>query len=523
LEVIMKNFLSKAASLALLAALLCGAASLSSCDSILFTGYRGEKGDKGDTGDQGPPGDGSGSGGPPPSGKPAGSAISPAWAVALISRDKHEFTIEDNAAPAYDTGQGVEYSATLSGSRAAAGQAWIEGSRGEVTFVGLTPDTDYYVWARSKENAAYGAGPARADVGGMVTTRPLNEDPFAFASLAGERNAMYYLVPDPADPDKKLDLSSPEEPLSWTIPASKYYYFAPGDTANSPSGYSFSSLSTYASKTNRITLHGIPLRSLIDSVPTETTPSGYCYMVYRIIDDLGRMSTNAANLPLNGTAITVSSLPPGDYAAYPAPEPFSGYNGNTELPKTRDYSSALRVYRDMTFYAPVSKAVLESLCVHNVAAYHYDTTFHDLSGLNPSYADVLVKTDGHIYNDSYNNQMTKLWLKRSTPNDNGHATSLYFPQPMGADLLPTVTTSERHKLSSAGYYQYLTLAVEYPPDISVFNVAASPIVESFSFDADANTISVVFKDYDSPYAGPVLTYTLVSADGKQQQKTVEIK
>ena len=40
------------------------------------------------------------------------------------------------------------------------------------------------------------------------------------------------------------------------------------------------------------------------------------------------------------------------------------------------------------------------------------------------------------------------------------------------------------------------------------DVRSSPIVRSFSFDQVANTVSVSFNSYDSPYTGDVLTYSI---------------
>jgi hypothetical protein len=494
LEVIMKTVLSKAATLALLAALLCCASSLSSCDSILFTGYQGPQGPQGEKGDQGEPGE-PGPASPPastdtapeePAGKALGSEINPSWAVMLISRDKYEFTIEDNAAPAYDTGQGVEYSVTLSGKRAAAaGDYWIEGSGGEVTFEGLTPDTDYYVWARTKDNAAYYAGPAKSDVGGMVTTKPLREDPFAFSWLTGERNAMYYLEPDPVDPDKKLDLASPA--LTYTslpsLPISNGYmktYFKPPSAAD------------LVGKENQITLHGFPLRNLISSTSSTVSYSGSCIVVYgtsAYFSNQWHFTTFTRNCDLDAKTLALSSTPI-DYTKnrYPTPEPFSSYNGNMELPAARPYSSALRVNKSITFSVPVSKALHETLYV------------------SPNNFTLSSFPEPAIHDGKFSQSTQNFLLSLS-----------------GDNLLPSVTTTERHKLSSLGYYQYLTLAVQYPPDVSVFNIAPSPIVDSFYHDADTNTISVAFKDYGSPYEGPVLTYTLVTESGQQQLKTLEIK
>jgi hypothetical protein len=491
----MKNVSGKSALFVFLAALLCFALSLSSCDSILFTGYQGpqgEKGDKGDKGEKGPPGSATspaetptGPTAPPTTvtqGKSPGPEIDPRWAVSLISRDKHEFTIADNAAPAHDTGQGVEYSVSLDARNptarsAAPTQNWIGGSGGEVTFLGLDPDTDYYVWARAKENAYYEQGPAKADVGGMVTTKPLREDPFAFTSLSGERNAMYYLEPDPVDPNKKINLSASHTSsefvagVSYGLPAHNYE----GGTM------------TFE---NQITLLNFPLRNLIASTPTSVTASGLCAAIYykqqvgNLVDF--RLISSSTYFDyfggekfesLKNTAFTASSRVI-DYTknSYPAPETFSSYNGDLALPITREYSSALRVNRDITFSVPVSRATFESL----------------------------ANSDLPKKNNSLN-------------------LSFVLRERKGADLVPTATVNERHKLSSAGFYQYLALVVEYPPDISVFNIAAAPIVESFSYDAEANTIAVTFKSYASPYEGTVLTYTLVTEDGKQKVMTMEIK
>lgn len=195
-------------------------------------------------------------------------------------------------------------------------------------------------------------------------------------------------------------------------------------------------------------------------------------------------------LPL-GNSIAASSVPiDHTLNTYPAPEPFSSYNGNLALPLSREYSSGLRVNRSVTYTVPVSRAMLESAA--NTSEFTYVT-------------------------NSYNAAQSNYVINLSSSALRG------LKALMGQDLAATATASVRHKLSSAGYYQYLNLTVEYPPGISVFNIASSPIVESFSHDAEANSIAVIFRDYDSPYEGPVLTYTLVTEDGKQRLETLEVK
>jgi len=171
----MKNFLRKDCLFFVLAIAFGSTVLLPSCDSMLFTGYQGEKGDKGDKGDPGVQGP-QGPAGPetPSTEKITGSEINPAWAVILISKSTHEFTIKDNATLADDTAQNIEYTLTLSMALPSRSSVtiyeWITGVDDKVNFKGLTPDTEYYVWARSKENAVYQAGSAKASMGGTVKT-----------------------------------------------------------------------------------------------------------------------------------------------------------------------------------------------------------------------------------------------------------------------------------------------------------------------------------------------------------------
>jgi hypothetical protein len=97
--------------------------------------------------------------------------------VSLVSRDKREFTISNNATLATNTGQEIEYALTLNSSQAPGGafgtiQEWKTGSD-SLTWAGLAPDTEYYVWARSKESSTYSAGIPK--MGGPVTTVALTE------------------------------------------------------------------------------------------------------------------------------------------------------------------------------------------------------------------------------------------------------------------------------------------------------------------------------------------------------------
>jgi len=101
-----------------------------------------------------------------------GSEINPAWALSLISKGSQKIIIADDAALANNTGQEAEYALTSSVTLPN-NQAWITGTGGKVAWMGLSPETVYYVWARAKESVTHAAG--TAILGGSVTTDSVSQ------------------------------------------------------------------------------------------------------------------------------------------------------------------------------------------------------------------------------------------------------------------------------------------------------------------------------------------------------------
>jgi len=302
------------------------------------------------------------------------------------------------------------------------------------------------------------------DAGAPVAVKPDDPEPpdltdySAFVSLTGERNAMFYLEPDPDNPNKMITLESPVG--TYTDGIGYGAYVGLGEYQQNVIVYGNSKISL-----------ACQLCNLINPTNFYARASGYCAILGYVLVNMAGYKAYDANYHATfdniTTPFTVSSSAI-DYTKnkYPVLELFN--NNDLALPKTRDYSSALKVYRDLTFSIKVTKEQLESM----VPATH------------PSAYDVKA---------------------------------------YGCDLTASVTTNERHKLSNAGYYQYLNLTVAYPPETSIFDIVPSSIVASFNHDVDTNSITVVFKDYSTPYTGEVLTYTLVTTDGKQYKKVLEIQ
>ena len=80
----------------------------------------------------------------------------------LVSKTSNSITIK--AIAAFDNGQTVEYA--KNGTNSAPPTGWQDG----LTFSGLSPNTTYWIFARSKSNVAYNAG--TASIGLLVTTDP---------------------------------------------------------------------------------------------------------------------------------------------------------------------------------------------------------------------------------------------------------------------------------------------------------------------------------------------------------------
>ena len=214
---------------------------------------------------------------------------------------------------------------------------------------------------------------------------------------------------------------------------------------------------------NQLTLHNVPLENLfdIDASPFSVSISGN--FGFRAETEFG--SDGGNNRPLiNGNPL-LFSLDPESFTVL---KKFSMNHKALELPKTSSYSSTHTEAKKVSYLFPFSQF----------------EAYRSLPNTGFSY--------------------------KGGPSANG----TYWPIDE-SDLLCSSDENILFKVVSRDFYQYKSITFAYPADVPITNLASSsPVVENFNFNERTNTVTVTFKEYDGPYAGDIISYTIKSQDGK---------
>jgi len=94
--------------------------------------------------------------------------------------------------------------------------------------------------------------------------------------------------------------------------------------------------------------------------------------------------------------------------------------------------------------------------------------------------------------------------------------------PHGIDFTLDLPVTTRCTPVSRNFYQYKSFTVKHDPDITLLEITPSSILGSCDYDPATNSITVTFKDYNSPYTGDVLSYTLVHREKGIRQRSIRI-
>jgi hypothetical protein len=107
-----------------------------------------------------------------------------------------------------------------------------------------------------------------------------------------------------------------------------------------------------------------------------------------------------------------------------------------------------------------------------------------------------------------------------TPPNFPGGTLPYFT--LAANTRHSFTIFEPFIYESRNFYQYRSFTLKYGPDAEIVSVTPNPIVQSYSLDHSANTLTVILKDYDEPYYGNIITFRIQAEDLTLVEKAVEI-
>jgi len=195
------------------------------------------------------------------------------------------------------------------------------------------------------------------------------------------------------------------------------------------------------------------------------------------------------------------------------------------LPKTDDYSSDISF--DVEKSVPVANISPPSLRYDPASTYNSNFKIYLIDGYLvsqlPTTSEVILLFSGPIGSDYLASNVIGLYTpyKYNT-----------FPPPYLAVHSVSQTTSyfygsisakASYALESRDFYQYVNFTVKYPKGLSILDIEPSDIVESYEYDEEDNTLTVVFKEYDEPYLDEVISYTLKDLrTGATKKKTISI-
>jgi hypothetical protein len=286
-------------------------------------------------------------------------------------------------------------------------------------------------------------------------------------------------VTPPNNPSEPL--SPPVDPfafISLTVERNEKYHLVP-DPVDPNKKFDFISppkepiSSLLRPCTNQISLFAVPFINLLNVSPSTVRATGRCAVRFNANNGIPGGLFSNVEFPFD----IIMSVTPSDYSLneYIIPYTFTSTASDLLLPKTSNYSSNAYINSILPISIHIDKARFESL-------------------LPPLYTHVTVGgLSGGI--EEYH----------------------------GTDFTITLYTNERHKLKSRNFYEYKSLKVAYPPEVTLLNITPSSIVQSHDYNGLTNSLSVILNDYNDPYIGDVVSYILVdTGTGNINNKTIKI-
>ena len=277
-------------------------------------------------------------------------------------------------------------------------------------------------------------------------------------SFTGERYEKYYWTLDPVYYDKIVTIS--------------------GSTT----------FNAYGSNqcTNTLTINNFRLEYFYIPGSYEIQSNGHIGIYGRIIS----VPNDYYNFPFTSTTtVTISDLSSLNYSGindeYKIIKPFS--NDSLSLPKTAPYSNLYSTTRGKSYRYYISS-----------------DQFFAIYTAGPSRPALLISNPGSI---------------------NG-----YYPR----DITLSASSTDPCILKSRDFFQYYTIKIVFDPELIIYDRYLSPgvqpIIYTHSIECESNgspgtwknSLTIIFKDYNEPYVGPVFSYWVLDGQGKPIEKIIRI-
>jgi hypothetical protein len=228
---------------------------------------------------------------------------------------------------------------------------------------------------------------------------------------------------------------------------------------------------------NQYTIANVPLRALFEDIPFSPEITGTIVTIYRTTLGSSRYQLSIKDILRTSPTLNLYSMPEFFAQTHEPYAELKAFNSSSlMLPKTGGYSNSFYQYQYRKYAVTLYTSHMQSIC---------ETYYNGQEILGYNWAETLSFDD--VGFTSYPFEIFEPFI-----------------------------------LKSRDFYQYKNFTLKYAPDLKVIGFICHPIVESHSFDPDANVLTVVFKDYDQPYIGSVISYWIQAEDGTVVEKTVSI-
>jgi hypothetical protein len=292
----------------------------------------------------------------------------------------------------------------------------------------------------------------------VAADAPVPVDPSRFISFTGERVEKYYYRVDPVYHYMRVTLSSPDV----NVDENNFTRFAQ--------------------------IHDVPV-NLLESGGTYQADISATIKCYIMTYDYENQSwlMYADNATKSFTGKTKPAMDIGSHSLNYAAnrerlDVSAGFSSDSyTLPKTGGYSNPYYQYRYRTYSYQLSGGLLYDLAVPTLVTSTVPHTEHE--------------------------QIQKEEL---------HSRAVYNDVVCSADVFaPNVAWSRN-------FYQYKSFAVAFDAGVPFDFKPNTNIVNSYSYDQASNTLSVAFKNYDEPFSGTVITFSIRAEGGDAVEKSITI-
>jgi len=227
---------------------------------------------------------------------------------------------------------------------------------------------------------------------------------------------------------------------------------------------------------DQITLHNVPLHALINTSSFQTPASGHISFYNTLAQNFFHFA-----FPFDATLeLTPNTF---SYISYSLPIEFSYTREQLTLPQTSDYS------------APEA-------------------------AMNVPFLFTLTVSPSDLIANTFPSGVT-IYASQLT----GGSALFALTRPDFRPITFQELVTTRANLVSRNFYQYRHFTIRYPSETVVFNIIPNAdIVYYWNFTLSTNSIFVQFREYDSAWAGDVISFTLFNSEsGTHEHRVIRIQ